>query len=343
MDLRLLDSQGISALTPADLDLLVHQIGHTPLQLIYLMINGIARTVYLKLEGANPTGSIKDRTGYALVQNLEEQGMLSSNTIAVESTSGNLGVALALICKARGYTFIAVIDPKTTSENRAKMQALGARIELVEQPDTNGGYLLSRLERVQQLCRQSQSIVWTNQYSNPVNPLIHYRSTGPEIYHQMEREVDAIFVPVSTGGTLAGISSYFREVSPRTHIIAVDAQGSVIFGAPPAPRKLTGIGSSQASHFITSCVYDQSILIGDAEAFTFCRTLDVYTGLKVGGSSGAVLAACARYLQIHPHLRNVVCVCSDSGENYGTSIFNDTWLKQHGFSPPLQLPMPVQD
>ena len=129
MDLRLLDSQGISALTPADLDLLVHQIGHTPLQLIYLMINGTARTVYLKLEGANPTGSIKDRTGYALVQNLEEQGMFSSNTIAIESTSGNLGVALALICKARGYKFIAVIDPKTTSENRAKMQALGARIQ----------------------------------------------------------------------------------------------------------------------------------------------------------------------------------------------------------------------
>lgn len=330
MDNRLMNAKAIASLIPDELSQLIEQIGNTPLKPVDLLISGTMRRVYLKLEGANPAGSIKDRTGYALIQNMEASQRLGKGTEVIESTSGNLGVALALICKARGYAFRAIIDPKTTRENISKMEAFGAKIDLVHQVDINGGYLFSRLARVQQLCEDLPTRVWTDQYNNPANPRVHYLHTGPEIYQQMDERLDAIFIPVSTGGTLAGIGSFFREVSSSTRIIGVDAHGSVVFGSPPGPRKLTGIGSSRSSSFLSATLYDTSLLIADEEAFACCRELFFKTGIKVGGSSGAALAACARYLQAHPEHKNVVCLCPDSGENYASSIFNTAWLAQQG-------------
>src|SRR5262249_11191663 len=133
-----------------------------------------------------------------------------------------------------------------------------------------------------------------------------------------------------TGGTLAGVGCFFREASPSTRIIGVDAYGSVVFGTPPAPRKLTGIGSSRQSSFLSADLYDAHMLVRDQEAFAFCRALYASAQLKVGGSSGAVLAGCAHYLQAHPQVSRVVCVCADRGENYASSIFSDEWLKQQG-------------
>jgi N-(2-amino-2-carboxyethyl)-L-glutamate synthase len=330
MESLLVDARTITELTPNHLHELVASIGNTPVEPVYFVINGKIRKVYLKLEGANPAGSVKDRTGYALVQDLEHRGLLHEDSIVIESTSGNLGVALAFICRARGYPFLAIIDPKTTAENLARMQALGARIELVNEPDANGGYLLSRLERVQSYLQASHKYIWTDQYANSANPSIHYTTTGPEIYRQLNGKVDAVFVAVSTGGTVAGIGRFFRQASPTTCIIGVDVHGSVIFDTPPGPRKLTGIGSSRRSSFISKDLYDTHLLVGDEEAFAFCHALYAATGIKVGGSSGAVLAACCAYLADHPQLEHVVCLCSDTGENYSSSIYNDVWLRQQG-------------
>ncbi|GCE14518.1 2,3-diaminopropionate biosynthesis protein SbnA [Tengunoibacter tsumagoiensis] len=319
----------LAGLPAAQLKAFASTIGNTPLQPIEYRDAQSQQLIYLKLEGANPTGSMKDRTGYALLEDLEDRGLLEPGATIIESTSGNLGVALAFQCKARGYRFIAVVDPKTTVENCAKMEAFGAQIELVTQPDLNGGYLLSRLARIQQLCQEHPSLVWTNQYHNTANPAIHYTQTGPEIYQQMEHKVDVIFISVSTGGSLAGIGRFFREVSPQTQIIGVDAYGSVVFGTPSAPRKLTGIGSSRPSQFLKPELYDTHLLVTDEEAFSFCRALSAQTGLMVGGSSGAVLAACTRYLALHPTLKRAVCVCADRGENYLSSIFHDEWFPSH--------------
>lgn len=302
------------------------QIGQTPLVPIQLIIQQRPHTIYLKLEGANPTGSMKDRTGYALISSLEEQQVLHTDAVIVESTSGNLGAALALQCRVRGYRFIAVVDPKTTQENIQKMQALGAEVDVVRQPDINASYLLSRLAHVQKLCDQHRNYIWTNQYASPANPAIHYRSTGPEIYRQKQGEIGAIFIPVSTGGTLAGIGRFLRESSPATRVIGVDAYGSVIFGTPAASRKLTGIGSSRPSTFLSPDLYDMHMLARDEEAFAFCRKLYTATQISVGGSSGATLAACARYLKAYPETTHIVCVCADRGENYSSTIFNDEWL-----------------
>lgn len=323
-----MNMRSVADLTSADLSAFLSQIGNTPLQPLSLTIDGKEYKTYLKLEGANPGGSIKMRTASALVCDLEARNLLNKDSVIIESTSGNLGVALALIARAKGYRFLAVIDPKTTVENIETMQSLGAQVERVEQLDTNGSYLLTRLERIREICRTSSRYVWCNQYENTANPRIHYTQTGPEIYRQMHGEVDAIFIAISTGGTLAGIGRYFREVSPRTQIVGVDALGSVIFGTPPAPRKLTGIGSSRASSFLRPDYYDTYRIIDDAVAFAFCRKLYDETSLKIGGSSGAVLAACAQYIKEHAEIQRPVCLCPDTGENYISSIFDDEWLCQ---------------
>lgn len=194
--------------------------------------------------------------------------------------------------------------------------------------DEAGGYLLSRLARVRELCASSDRLVWPNQYANLANPRAHEEGTGPEILGQMEGELDAVFVPVSTGGTLAGIGRFLRRESPATRIVAVDAAGSVALGGRPGPRLLTGIGASRRSSFLTRDLYDERSLVGDAAAFAFCRALAAATGVRAGGSSGAVLAACARNLAAHPELEHVVCLCADRGESYASTIFNDRWLRR---------------
>lgn len=307
------------------------QVGNTPLLKIHLRLARRWQQVHLKLEGSNPAGSAKDRPAVALLLDLEERGLLTPSSTVVESTSGNLGIALAFFCRKLGYPFMAVIDPKTTLECRTRMLSFGAQLDLVTEPDETGGYLLSRLRRVRELCDSSPRFVWTNQYGNEANPKAYYSSMAPEIYRQTERDVEAIFISVSTGGTLAGVGRYFREVNPRTRIIAVDAQGSVVFSDIASPRKLTGIGSSRKSTFIRSEHYDAYMLVNDAQAFAMCQLLNESIGLKIGGSSGAALYACARFVNHHPEVKTTVCICPDSGANYESTIFSKIWLQANGY------------
>ena len=329
-EFAMVEMEAILTMTPSALSRSINWIGNTSLKSIFLNIDGIARKVHLKLEGENPAGSVKDRTAIALIEHVEAQRRIKTDSVIIESTSGNLGVALALICRARGYQFLSVVDPKASRENVMRMMALGAEIEQVHEADASGGYLLARLARVQELCRKSDRYIWTNQYSNAANPQIHYSSTAPELYRQMNGRVDAVFVAVSTGGTLAGMGRFFLEKSPATRMIGLDAKGSVVFGDQPGPRRLTGIGSAQQSKFITSDSYDEHMLIGDEEAFACCRLLVKTTGISVGGSAGAVLAACVKYLRSHPTVQQVACLCADRGENYSSTIYSDEWIKQQG-------------
>ena len=305
-------------------------IGDTPLERIRLQLAGRSRGVFLKLEGANPGGSIKDRTALSLLRSLEENGGLAAGNRLVESSSGNLAIGLAILARHRGYRFTAVLDPRVTAENLRRLHALGAETIMVEEPDVAGGYLLSRLDRIRAMLAEDSGLLWTNQYGNPANPGAHYSGTAPELFQQMGGRVDAVFVAVSTGGTLAGIGRYFRQFSPRTRIIAVDARGSAALGGAPGRRQLVGIGSSRPSEFLDRALYDEQIYVEDSQAFAFCRALKAATGLSVGGSSGACLAACASYLQAHARMERVVCLCADRGEHYASSIFSDAWLDRQG-------------
>jgi 2,3-diaminopropionate biosynthesis protein SbnA len=305
----------------------------TPIAWIAMTIDGRPRTVGLKLEGANPSGSVKDRTAAALIKDLDRRRLLHRESIIVESTSGNLGVALATIARRRGLRFQAIVDPKITPENLARLLALGTHVECVTQPDDGGGYLLSRLRRVHGLCASSDRFVWPDQYTNPANPWAHEHGTGPELLAQSAGELDAVLVPVSTGGTLAGIARCLRREAPATRLVAVDVRGSVALGGQPAPRLLTGIGASRSSAFLSAAMFDERIFVADAEAFAFCRALVAATGIWIGGSSGATLAASVRLLTAQSGLERIVCVCPDRGERYASTIYNDRWLAERGIDP----------
>jgi N-(2-amino-2-carboxyethyl)-L-glutamate synthase len=291
----------------------------TPMATLTTTIAGRARRVQLKLEGCNPSGSVKYRTARHLVAGLERSGALTKGSTLVESTSGNLGIALAALAAERGYRFLAVVDPKTTAEALDALRAAGAEIEMVTRRDSAEGYLLTRLERVGELLARSPSYVWTNQYENAANPQAHFFETGPEIHEATGGAVDAVFVAVSTGGTLAGISSYFRSVG-------VDVCGSVVFGDAPRTRWLSGIGSSRRSSFLEPRLVDGQLIVDEADAVAWCRAVAAHAGLDLGGSSGAVLAGCASYLASHPDVTDVVCLCADFGTRYRSTIYNDEWL-----------------
>jgi 2,3-diaminopropionate biosynthesis protein SbnA len=295
------------------------------------MIDGRWRKLWLKLEWHNPTKSIKDRTAVGLLKHLLAQRQLNPETTLIESTSGNLGVALAFATQQLGVNLIAVVDPNSSQQNIARMQCFGAHIEIIDERDQAGGFLLDRLRRVHSLLDESNGrLVWTDQYSNPAGPVMHYRTTGPEIFDQMDGKVDAVLVAVSTGGTLAGIARYFRHVSPATQIVAVDSVGSVAIGGKPGPRHLNGIGSSLPSAFITPGLVDERIWVSDAEAFAMCKFLRNEAGLFVGGSSGALVHAAAGYLTARSHMERVVCVLADCGSSYVQTIFDEDWIRGRG-------------
>jgi 2,3-diaminopropionate biosynthesis protein SbnA len=293
-------------------------------------VGGALRTIFMKLEGRTPSGSSKYRTAWFLLRDLERRGRLTASSIVVESSSGNLGVALAMLCRERGLPFVAVIDPKTSEENVARLRFLGAAIERIHAADGDGGYLSSRLRAVEQLCRSCVRYVWPDQYNNPANSLAHYMTTAPDIHRQSPRPIDLILVPVSTGGTLSGIARYFRSASPHTSVVAVDVVGSAALGGRPGPRLLTGIGSARRASLVTAEDYDRIHWISDHRALRFCRSVAAATGLKLGGSSGAVLAACAEELGAYPSFECAVCLCPDLGSNYESTIYNDDWLRQAG-------------
>lgn len=302
----------------------------TPLVDVALLIDGRWRTVGLKLEGHNPGGSIKARTAALLISDLESTGMLRPGDKLLESTSGNLGVALSLICQERGYGFTAVVDPKVDRVLLDRMVAANAEIVMVEHADSSGGYLLTRLAKVRELLRHGD-MVWPNQYENPANPAVHFDETGPELLAQCP-DLDAIFVATSTGGTLAGISRYLRTASPRARVVAVDVHGSQTFSNVPAPRLLNGIGSSRPSAFLRAEDYDDVMFVGDREAIAACHAFG-RAGISLGGSSGAALAACGRYLAENADVRRPVCICPDDGSNYRNTLYCPQWLAAHGLCP----------
>ncbi len=306
-------------------------IGRTPLVDVALRVDGRWRRVGLKLESHNPAGSIKDRTAYSLIRSLERMGQIRPGDRLVESTSGNLGVALALIAGERGYTFTAVVDPKVDPLVVERMHDLGAEVIRADEVDHTGGYLLTRLRMVEQLVAE-EGMVWPNQYGNPANPAVHYHHTAPELRHQAP-DLDAVFVATSTGGTLAGFGRYFRAVRPHVRVVGVDVPGSLVFGTVPSPRLLNGLGSSCVSQFLRADDYDDVAIVSDREAIAACHRVRGSVDIGLGGSSGAVVTACARYLAEHPEVQHAVCVCPDGSTNYASSIYASSWLAAFDFRP----------
>jgi 2,3-diaminopropionate biosynthesis protein SbnA len=311
LDLAAMDSRQLRALTT--------RIGDTPLVPFELRL-GLPHRLHLKLEGHNPGGSSKDRAALRIIDEYERAGRIRPGSVIVDSTSGNFGASMAWICRARGYRFHAVTDPHATQENLARMRSLGATVEIVDTRDESGGYLLTRLRRVDELVRTGQADVCSDQYTNPANPDSHRLTTGPELSNQLA-EPAAVFICASTGGTLAGISRHVRGHWPTSRVVAVDGEGSCLFGGTPGPRRINGLGSSRPSRFLSPDLYDEVVRVSAAQATGYCWEMLERHGLALGGSSGAVLAAAVCWLASAREPLSVVCVCPDHGDLYRTSIF----------------------
>lgn len=297
----------------------------TPIVPIRARIRSRDITIQLKLEKANKWGSIKDRTALGLVTSVASKLDNPAATL-IESTSGNLGVALASVARELDRRFIAVVDPSLSQVLAAKMTRIGAQLDFVADSDSNGSYLNARLARVATLVESVPEAIWTDQYHNPANPLAHYRWTAPELLRQAP-DTDAVFVAVSTGGTLAGISRYMREHAPEVRVIAVDVPGSRVFGEPRGRRLLTGIGAACRSSFLTPGTWDDTVLVEDGAAIAVCHQMRQSVGVSLGGSSGAVIAACVQYMDAHPQIAAPICVCADGGAPYEHTIYADEWLR----------------
>ncbi len=314
---------------PATWDEMVDNIGKTPLATVPVRLGKRQWTLRIKLEGHNPLGSIKDRTAYGLIRSAEADRRPSGPLTIVESSSGNLGAALAALCQLRGHSFTAVVDPKASPLNLAIMRRFDAEIEVADRSDEAGSYLGDRIARVRRICARKTDAYWTNQYANPANPKIHYEQTGPEIVQQSGPDLDCVFIAVSTGGTIAGIARYLHSVLPASvRVIGVDAKGSTALGDRPSPRRLTGYGASRRCSFVRADDLDDVLWVEDAEVIAICRKLTDEAGLCLGGSSGAAVAGCIRYLRHHDDVHRPLCVSADNGFKYSQSIYDPDWT--HG-------------
>lgn len=283
------------------------------------------KEIYIKLEGLNLAGSIKLKTAKYLLANLAAQYNLSSNKYKIiESSSGNLGVALSLLCKQYGYHFTCVTDPNISPLNEKYIELFGAELIKITQRDQSGGYLETRITYIESLIRQDPTYLWTNQYANPQNIHAHYCETGPEILKEMGK-IDYLFIGAGTTGTVLGCAKFFKEHSKPTKIIAVDTVGSVTFNHPPAKRYIPGIGTSKRPPIVEESLLDDIIHVHEKDAIIMCHFLLKKYGLFLGGSSGSILHAVKEYHRYPQDKVKIVAISPDFGEKYINSVYNLSW------------------
>lgn len=303
-------------------------VGTTPLVRLARCFDESEHEVLAKLELMNPLGSVKDRPARFIIERGLAEGWIEPGAVVIESTSGNLGIALATLCRLHGLTFVAIVDPKTAEPNLRMLRTLGAQIEMVTEPDEHGGYLHTRVRRARQLADETPGGVWINQYANELNWQAHYHGAGDEIARQVDGPIDVLVAAVSTTGTILGIARRLREEHPALHVVAVDAVGSVIFGAPAAPRELPGFGSSRVPELLSEDEIDQVIHVDDAASAHGCRRLAASEGIVAGGSSGGVVAAIERLHADLDQPARIVTVLPDRGDRYLDLVYDDAWMRR---------------
>ena len=310
-------------------DSVLKAIGKTPLVRLSRIIPDLHFNLFAKLEGLNPGGSTKDRPAFSIIQHGIDAGRIGPDTVVIESSSGNMGIGLAQACAYHGLRFICVIDPKTTQQNMRLLQAYGAEVDMVLEPDeVTGEFLQARLNRVKELLGSLENTFWPNQYSHRYNPIAHHQ-TMHEIVSDLNGEVDFLFCATSTCGTIRGCAEYVRSHNLQTRIFAVDAVGSVIFGGVNSKRLLPGHGSAVRPALYHPHLAERCIHVTDLECVLGCRRLVRQEAILAGGSSGAVLMAVERVKEEIPRDATCAVIFADRGERYLDTIYSDAWVTEH--------------
>jgi N-(2-amino-2-carboxyethyl)-L-glutamate synthase len=303
-------------------------VGRTPLVELSRAFKGAPFRVFAKLEGLNPGGSTKDRPALSIIEHALSTGLIDSDTVVVESSSGNMGIGLAQLCSYYGLRFICVIDPKTTAQNINILKVYGAEIDIVEEPDPETGeYLPARIRRVKHLLLNIKNSFWPNQYGNEYNAVAHHQ-TMHEIVEALGEKLDYLFCATSTCGTIRGCAEYLRAHNMPTRVFAVDAVGSAIFCEQKGKRLIPGHGAAMRPDLYQPGLAERCIHVSDADCVIGCRRLVSTEAILAGGSSGAVLMA-VEYVKNEIAIgSNCVLIFPDRGERYMDTIYSDAWVAE---------------
>ena len=311
-------------------------IGNTPLLEITRLDVGCCR-LFVKLEGQNPGGSIKDRPALSMITAFEREGRLRTGGTVVEATAGNTGLGLALVAALKGYRLILVIPDKMSREKVLHLKAMGAEV-VMTRSDVGKGHPDYYQERAARIAADTPGAVFVNQFANPANPLAHETGTAPELWAQMHHDVDAVICAVGSGGTLTGLSRFFARVSPTTEMVLADPQGSILIDVvegrtPRAPGNwlVEGIGEDFIPPNADLSRVRRGYSIPDEESFRVGRELLHREGILAGSSSGTLLAAALRYCGEQREPKRVATLLPDSGNKYLSKMFNDYWMADQGF------------
>ena len=312
-------------------------IGNTPMLEAHRLDTGRCR-LFLKLENQNPGGSIKDRIALSMVEAAEREQKIRPGALIVEATAGNTGLGLALVAAQKGYRLLIVVPDKMSQEKIFHLKALGAEVRLTRS-DVTKGHPEYYQDIAARIAQETPGAFYANQFGNEANPLAHETTTGPEIWSQMEHQVDAMVCGVGTGGTITGLSRFFEKVSPQTEMVLADPEGSIL-----APYIKTGkIPGSVGSWVVEGIGEDfvppvcdlsrvrKAYAIPDKEALLTCRELLQKEGVMAGTSTGTLVAAALRYCREQTTPKRVVSLVCDSGNKYLSKVYNDFWMFDQGF------------
>ena len=325
-------------------DNILQTIGRTPLVRLNSITKGTKGLILAKVEYFNPGGSVKDRIGVSIVEEAERDGRLKPGGTIVESTSGNTGMGLALVAAVKGYKTVFTLPDKMSMEKIRLLRAFGAEVIVTptavphESPE-------SYTEVAKRVVRETPNSILANQYYNPRNPEAHYKTTGPEIWEQTGGQIDYFVCGVGTGGTITGTGKYLKEKNPNIKVIGIDPKGSALreyfYTKKITPLlktyKVEGIGQDYVPGTLDFTYIDEMIEADDRESFIMARRLTREEGLMVGGSAGTAVAGMMKIANRFQENDVVVVLLPDLGERYLSKIFNDDWMKEHGFLRPERI------